>query len=378
MPRRTSHATIPGRIHRIMFRTQLFLVALSIAVSKSSIAVAHDKQEVLQEQQQHRWLQETTNGTDLVLDHNETEHHEEEEEQEEGVTTHSNETEHHEEDGEEHSDVHAEEDEHADEDEHGHEDEHGAEEEELFLEGDGTTSKPWGEVIVASLLINLVTLIGVFFLSGEFFAKHVLKRDIMESPYYVAFTHNVVPSFACGALMATTVFLVLPESLALITAHFAGGHGDEHRFLEEEHEEEEEVNAEAAVAWRFGACIISGFLLPVFTSFIFPHNHDLLEELSVTDSPNKAETEMLKGVPEEAAVEDGIPKEIMSDATAIADQSKADTRTSMMTTKSVSSADGSDIVVKTGDKVLPHAIDWSLAASVMAGDFFHNFAGRSI
>jgi hypothetical protein len=35
----------------------------------------------------------------------------------------------------------------------------------------------------------------------------------------------------------------------------------------------------------------------------------------------------------------------------------------------------SDLVVKNGAETLPLAIDWPLAASIMAGDFFHNFAG---
>jgi len=140
-------------------------------------------------------------------------------------------------------------------------------------------------VIVAALVINLITLIVVVFLSREFVAKHIFKKDIATSSYYRTFTNNIVPSFACGALLATTVFLVLPEALSLMTAHYAEGsssateiHDDghsshRHRFLQDDHEDHEGHGDESSAVWRFGTCIIGGFLIPVLTSAIFPHRH---------------------------------------------------------------------------------------------------------
>lgn len=299
---------------------------------------------------------------------------------------------------------HGADDEHDDEhDGHDGHDDHDSEA-SLFMDSSEDDSKPWGEVIVASILINLGTLVGVVFLTGEVLAKHVFKRDVAHSPYYHSFTHNIIPSFACGALLATTLFLVMPESLFLITAHFAGGEeedvhdheeddhsGHAHRFLEDEgHEDHAEPNDGAAI-WRFGTCVIAGFLLPVLTSMVFPHNHDGIEAAVAEEDASKAspatasETLKLRDVPEDVELEERAPLEesapepedagTLAAAAATTTGSQLDKKTSNMTTGSAASSDGSDIMVTTEDEPLPYAIDYSLAASIMAGDFFHNFAG---
>ncbi len=317
-----------------MFPTtgRLFLVALSLTAAIGTIVTA-DEKAVLQQ----RWLQDVTtdevigfNETEGLIDHNETEHHAEEEG---------------------HVDEHHDEVENHNEDEHDHD--HGHEEHSEHAAASNSSSKPWGEAILASLLINIVTLVGVFFLSGEHFAKHVLKRDISQSPYYLAFTRNIIPSFACGALLATTVFLMLPEALHLISAQFGGGH--DHRLLAEEEEE----SGEGQAAWRFGVCIIAGFLLPTLTDLIFPNNHEVSENF--------------RPVQVAEVLDDESPKEMVSEAdvSETAENSKVDNGTAITMSKAI----GSDLVVTVDDKALAHAIDWSLAASVLAGDFFHNFAG---
>jgi hypothetical protein len=301
-------------------------------------------------------------------DEHEDEHHDDEHEDEHHDDEHED---------EHHDDEH--EDEHHD-DEHDDEHDHGSEASSSFLDDhdDHSSDKPWGEVIVASILINLVTLSGVIFVTGEMVAKHVFKRDVAHSKFYHAFTHNIIPSFACGALLATTVFLVLPESLYLITAHFAGGEeGHEgHRFMEEEDHDDHGGDGEAV--WRFGACIIAGFLLPVMTSMMFPHSHKAIEDDSHA-SPGTItleETDKLRGVPEDVAVEEGIPEEKAGALSASnATKNQLVKKTSNMTADSAGSSDGSDVGGTNKDKTLPHAIDYSLAASIMAGDFFHNFAG---
>lgn len=259
-------------------------------------------------------------------------------------------------------------DEHHDDEEHHDDDEHQDEEEYASAQ-----DKPWGEVILASLLINLVTLTGVVFITGEFVAKHVFKRPVVHTPQFIAFTHNVVPSFACGALLATTVFLILPESLTLIASHFASadGHDDHgHRSLEEEEEEEE--HNDGPVAWRFGTCVIAGFLLPILTTLIFPHSHDVLNEEDSHGTPTEQETEKLQNVPEEAALEQGVEE---GHGPSLAEEAGKSRKLTTMVTGSIASNDGSDIIVSTEDKVLAHAVDWPLVTSIMAGDFFHNFAG---
>lgn len=44
--------------------------------------------------------------------------------------------------------------------------------------------------------------------------------------------------------------------------------------------------------------------------------------------------------------------------------------------KSLERQADADLVVTTDTGALPLAIDWPLAVSIMAGDFFHNFAGK--
>ncbi len=232
--------------------------------------------------------------------------------------------------------------------EHNHDDEFSHQEQ--LSNTAGGSSKPWGEAILASLLVNLVTLVGVFFLSGEHVAKHVLKRDIAKSPYYLTFTQNVIPSFACGALLATTVFLMLPEALHLISAQFEDGH--DHRLLREK-------SGENQASWRFGICIISGFLLPTLTELIFCH---------------KIEVDRLQDITEAAVLDVESSKKNTSDSSETSENVKVDAETVL----GLQCSTKTDLLVANLDRTDTKAIDWSLASSVLAGDFFHNFAGTKL
>lgn len=311
-----------------MLNQRIFLAILSLLACSSSITNGEKHSLSL-----HRSLQNETTITEL--DHNDTNTMEQ--------------------DDHDHD--------HDEDHDHDHDHDHEETSESNLLEGSSTTSKPWGETILAAFLINIVTLVGVFFLSGEFVAKRVFKRDISQSPYYLAFTRNVIPSFACGALLATTVFLVLPEAQHLISAHFMGdeaSHG--HRALEE--------NGEGQAAWRFGACIITGFLLPIVTDAFFPHTLDTTGQLETKQEPSNVHSPVDKNTDMNQDVPDESDRGIASD-----DSSPDNKVICDRTNKSVASGDDSDLVVVVADKVLPHSIDWSLTLSIFAGDFFHNFAG---
>jgi zinc transporter ZupT len=202
--------------------------------------------------------------------------------------------------------------------------------------------KPWGEVIVASLIINLVFLSGLYFVAfGTLTRKHhgsSLKYKGWK------FTSNIIPSFACGALLATTAFLNIPESFGMIVSHLESHSGedslsdddslaeevDDHAdhvrpFLEDEHEDhEDEQDFESAVAWRFGTCILACFLIPVITGILVAGDEHKPKECDVCEEdkiPNKL-------------IYEGSPK----DSTSV-------------------------------DPV----INYSLAAGLLLGDFFHNF-----
>jgi hypothetical protein len=234
-----------------------------------------------------------------------------------------------------------------------------------FIEEDH--SKPWGDVIVAALVINLATLTGVAFLSGEFVAKYFFTNDISRTSFYKEFTNNIVPSFACGALLATTVFLVLPEALYLITAHFTSTSSESHAETDDAHDHrflQEEKDADGQAVWRFGTCVICGFLLPVLTSALFPHSHSADAETLEGDHVDSSETDRLKKVDDESEV----PEEPSAPKPSAGDTAKSPA--------SVSQTE-SDVVVNNGAQKLPLplAIDWPLAVSILAGDFFHNFAG---
>jgi zinc transporter ZupT len=183
---------------------------------------------------------------------------------------------------------------HSDPDDHGDDhDDHDDHADELSVAA-AREDVPWGPAIGAAILINLVTLVGVIFLVGACIQKKLQGDAAPASPAKGSlkwkFTHNIIPSFACGAILATAVFLIIPESLLMITEYieanpedFGALHEeegeDDHdghnhmRFLEEE-EHEAHADIDVPVGWRFGTCILGGFLLPIVTGLIFPHYHE--------------------------------------------------------------------------------------------------------
>ena len=155
--------------------------------------------------------------------------------------------------------------------------------------------KPWGAVIGFSLLINLATLSGVLFLipvlsrKARAWAKAACwNQAVPEQPQDNEANANastkeggihlldvIIPSFASGALLATSVFLVIPEALFLIQNHLtehedAAAHEGE---TEEEHDEHS-GEFETGAIWRFGTALLSGFLIPFVFDAIFPHHNE--------------------------------------------------------------------------------------------------------
>mmetsp|Transcript_62264 Transcript_62264/g.139044 ORF Transcript_62264/g.139044 Transcript_62264/m.139044 type:complete len:470 (+) Transcript_62264:67-1476(+) len=91
---------------------------------------------------------------------------------------------------------------------------------------------PWGGAILTSVLVNLVTLVGVIMMVPG------VKR--MNDKYGAAFT-AVVSGFAAGALLACAFFLLLFEATHLVAVGWT-----------------EEVE----VLWRWGTMVLAGFALP--------------------------------------------------------------------------------------------------------------------
>jgi len=116
-------------------------------------------------------------------------------------------------------------------------------------------------VILMSLIINLTTLAGTVVVGGHW-TRNVLCPTWNASKRVGTLWANVIiPMFACGTLLATTFFLLLPEALHMLASAFGGGHhgGDETK-----------------ATWRWGASILGGFFFPVILHALFPdpsHNH---------------------------------------------------------------------------------------------------------
>jgi len=98
--------------------------------------------------------------------------------------------------------------------------------------------KPWGEVIGASIIVNLITLVGVILAIPA-----VMKA---AATHIIAF-QGILYGFAAGCIIAAAVFLLMFEATHLVGAGW-----------------KEEVD----VLWRWGTCILVGFELPSIIDFI--------------------------------------------------------------------------------------------------------------
>jgi len=198
------------------------------------------------------------------------------------------------EEGEEHHDD--EEEEHHDDEEHYEGDGHDHENEEFTTTTVSSSSassfseKPWGQAIGFSLLVNIATLTGLLvliptLLAGAFCSQWTRPtKENSERTHYIL--HIIIPSFACGALLATTVFLLLPEAMLLMaTATGAFDHGNHRRRRDLQGEVE---NGESVLAWKFGTSLLGGYLIPVILGSIFPHEHqEDVPECPVCEERNK-------------------------------------------------------------------------------------------
>eukprot|EP00978_Attheya_sp_CCMP212_P029619 scaffold105860_cov35-Attheya_sp.AAC.1 len=194
------------------------------------------------------------------------------------------EEEHHDDEEEHHED----EKEHHDEDEHHHDEEDHQDDED----------KPWVQVILATLLVNCAALVGVVVLIPSIGKVHMFClpwRTVRSSTEASRAEHKKlirsqivdigIPSFACGALLAATVFLILPESLILIAQ---GVHGEDEEHEDEEHEDEEheeedhrylesedhDDHEEGEGFLKFGVAVMAGFLLTTVFGALFPRAQD--------------------------------------------------------------------------------------------------------
>jgi len=92
--------------------------------------------------------------------------------------------------------------------------------------------KPWGAVIGASIIVNLITLIGVILVIP------VIKKAATD---HIDAFQGLLFGFSGGAIIAAAVFLLMFEATHLVGAGWT---------------------KEVDVLWRWGTCILAGFVLP--------------------------------------------------------------------------------------------------------------------
>merc|ERR1711935_872434 len=111
------------------------------------------------------------------------------------------------------------------------------------------SKKPWAEVIVTSLIVNLATLIGVVFVGAMWLVKKFFPGWEADKATSILWIEVLIPMFACGALLATTFFILFPESYLMVLAQFTeidphAGH--DHRRILASDDDEPHPNGEGA------------------------------------------------------------------------------------------------------------------------------------
>ena len=157
-----------------------------------------------------------------------------------------------------------------------------------------TKYKPWGKVIGFTFLINMATLSGVLIFipvisrKVRAWANSFCWDEAVPVPapepqdcHHANETKReqdskrnldiIIPSFASGALLATSIFLVIPEAIYLIQKHL-NDHGSKEEKGETEKEHSESVADEfgPGAIWRFGVSLLVGFVFPMVLDVIFP------------------------------------------------------------------------------------------------------------
>jgi zinc transporter ZupT len=277
---------------------------------------------------------------------------------------------------------------------------------------EGQSDKPWGDVIAGSLIINLVTFSGVI-LTSSFACFNRMRRSKGDTTGFRSMMHRIaIPSFAGGALLATVVFLLIPEAFELL----------EHATEEEEHsstevyvegEEAHEDDYEGA-QWRFGLALLCGFLFPVLLGTLFPTpdtsaceqclKREIAEESSLSEqaveavlleSEGKGEGEdqvatldATRTGPPHVLVRSGSLTVTMDegcdsgechhhhakenvagdDEEAVVDKEQQQSQSQKGEGPAVK-----EVVTATSQHHKGTSINWGLATSILVGDGFHNF-----
>lgn len=241
-------------------------------------------------------------------------------------------------------------------------------------------SKPWGNVIAASMLVNVMTLVGVIVVAGEYLRKLAFPAWHLPSESRKQWTHNYIPMFACGALLATVVFLVLPEAYLLIaesldddTEDTTDDHADhDHRFLEDH--DHEEHDTETGATWRWGLSILCGFLIPVTVHFFFGEDHKHDEEIEHYKTVDNQRGDVFATSPKTVPAPTDPIAQTKNGHTDDDEENDAKTSTECASAPLSRPSVAEEPKQDQDDTPCNPSINWSLFLSLSVGDFFHNFA----
>ena len=353
----------------------------------------HDEEdhveEALHEEEDHHDEEEHHDDEDHAAEGSDghDEHHDDHEDEHLESEGHDDGHDDHEDEGhDDHHDDHEDEghgDHHDDHEDEGHDDHGHAAHAEEFNTSSSTTSneskangEPWGAVIGATLLVNVATFSGVLLLVLPAMYRGILKYrnvPIGSSPAANGngrFFDIVIPGFAVGALLATAVFLVLPESVSYLSGgghDDHAGHADELGAFEDDHaghghrhlQEEDSHAGEGSAAAKFGCSVLGGFLLPYIFAILFHHEDPTQEEIAKQSREGSVavvneEEECASCVDNTNDVESGVA---VAKAVSITETGRSDAF--------------QDDTLNTSSTP---AVNKQLCASILLGDSFHNFA----
>jgi zinc transporter ZupT len=155
--------------------------------------------------------------------------------------------------------------------------------EDAVLETDhhDTIHKAWGDAIGASLVIQVTTLSGLIIVCAASGLEKLRRRfsvhpGLVSDAAWRCMVEIIIPSFAAGALLATAVFLIIPEAMELLSSGGSGAsHSEEHNeeTTLEDHGAEKSTHHSSGAAWKFGSALLGGFLFPILLGALFPSHH---------------------------------------------------------------------------------------------------------
>jgi len=258
-------------------------------------------------------------------------------------------------------------------------------------------------VLLATLIVNVVTLVALLSLIPVLMST---KWSCFQSTFWVANAHLhvpaeiarqcmneekssltnkvdthtkdqrtalfvdiVVPSYACGAILATTVFLVIPEAILFIQRGISS--------------EEGEIEILTGTIVRFGAALMTGYMLPLILGALLPRSS---ERIGATECVYESDLEAMnaqkknvhkKTVEEEEKDDEEKMMDMSLSNESFEDHSDANgDETSLVESKasntvSESSTDG-DMNVKNKTSEY-YNIKYRLITSIFFSDAIHNF-----